>query len=51
MKQVWQVPVLEVLDVSLTMGGPGKANPDCFDTHDSDLPESNASCLHPVHSS
>jgi hypothetical protein len=34
MKQVWQKPELEVLDISLTMNGPGRANPDCFDTED-----------------
>jgi hypothetical protein len=52
MKRAWQKPELEVLDISMTMNGPGNANPDCFDvsnptpaqkgeTHDG---MSNASC-------
>lgn len=49
MKKTWEKPVLEVLDVSMTMNGPGNANPDCFDVSDG-LEEthegrSNASCL------
>lgn len=28
MKKVWQVPVLEVLDINLTMAGPGIKTPD-----------------------
>ena len=49
MKKTWNVPVLEILDISMTMNGPGNANADCFDvsdgkseTHDG---RSNASCL------
>ncbi len=34
MKKSWNVPVLEVLDIKMTLNGPGKANPDCFDTSD-----------------
>ncbi|WP_134163570.1 paeninodin family lasso peptide [Evansella clarkii] len=48
MKKKWNNPSLEVLNVSMTMNGPGNANPDCFDvsegkseTHDG---QSNASC-------
>ncbi|MFB4168917.1 paeninodin family lasso peptide [Virgibacillus sp. JSM 102003] len=49
MKKVWKQPMLEVLDVSMTMNGPGNANADCFDVSDG-LDEthegrSNASCL------
>jgi hypothetical protein len=28
MKKQWQQPVLEVLDISMTMAGPGTAKPD-----------------------
>ncbi|RDI45695.1 paeninodin family lasso peptide [Falsibacillus pallidus] len=28
MKKVWEEPKLEVLDVKMTMAGPGKATPD-----------------------
>jgi hypothetical protein len=28
MKKVWQEPVLEVLDINLTMAGPGIKTPD-----------------------
>ncbi|WP_422659317.1 paeninodin family lasso peptide [Paenibacillus sp. EC2-1] len=28
MKKEWNVPTLEVLDVNMTMAGPGKAIPD-----------------------
>ncbi|WP_156509845.1 paeninodin family lasso peptide [Rossellomorea aquimaris] len=49
MKKDWSAPLLEILDVSMTMNGPGNANPDCFDasegrdeTHEG---QSNASCL------
>ncbi|SDO00103.1 paeninodin family lasso peptide [Alkalicoccus daliensis] len=48
MKREWSAPRLEVLDIRMTMNGPGNANPDCFDvsegkseTHDG---QSNASC-------
>lgn len=48
MKKIWTAPQLEILDVSMTMNGPGNANPDCFDvteppgeTHPG---RSNASC-------
>ncbi|MFC4320702.1 paeninodin family lasso peptide [Litchfieldia salsa] len=27
----WKVPVLEVLDISMTMLGPGKEVPDCYE--------------------
>lgn len=49
MKKAWAKPVLEILDVRMTMNGPGKANPDCFDVSDGkgDSELSNASCLHP----
>lgn len=47
MKREWKKPLIEILDVRMTMNGPGNANPDCFDasedeTHDG---QSNASCL------
>lgn len=49
MKKDWKKPELEVLDISMTMNGPGNSNADCFDvsdgrdeTHDG---QSNASCL------
>lgn len=48
MKREWKTPMVEVLDISMTMNGPGNANADCFDvsegkteTHDG---RSNASC-------
>lgn len=48
MKKVWKTPVLEVLDVSMTMNGPGNANADCFDVSDGKSEthpgQSNASC-------
>jgi len=48
-KKTWNVPVLEILDISMTMNGPGNANADCFDVSDgkSETHEgrSNASCL------
>ncbi|MFT8322212.1 MAG: paeninodin family lasso peptide [Bacillus sp. (in: firmicutes)] len=28
MKQEWKTPVLEVLDIKMTMAGPGKSIPD-----------------------
>ena len=50
MKQ-WKQPLLEVLDVSMTMNGPGNANADCFDVsegkHSTHSDMSNASCLKP----
>jgi hypothetical protein len=48
-KKTWATPHLEVLEIGMTMNGPGKSNPDCFDVSDSkgDGPLSNASCLHP----
>ncbi|MGP4106315.1 paeninodin family lasso peptide [Virgibacillus sp. L01] len=49
MKKVWKQPMLEVLDVSMTMNGPGNANADCFDVSDGKEEThegmSNASCL------
>lgn len=48
MKKIWKAPVLEVLDVSMTMNGPGNANADCFDVSDGKSEthpgRSNASC-------
>jgi hypothetical protein len=48
MKKQWVTPVLEVLDVSLTMGGPGNATNDSyctnnqnFETHDGRSNKSN----------
>ncbi|WP_256522430.1 paeninodin family lasso peptide [Halobacillus sp. A5] len=46
----WKQPILEVLDVSMTMNGPGNANADCFDIGEAPRGEthpgqSNASCL------
>ena len=31
MKKTWKMPMLEVLDIRMTMNGPGKAVPDCYD--------------------
>lgn len=49
MKRDWKVPILEVLDISMTMNGPGNANADCFDVSDGKVEnhegKSNASCL------
>lgn len=49
MKQLWRQPILEVLDISMTMNGPGNANADCFDVsegkHETHPGQSNASCL------
>lgn len=50
-KKTWKTPMLEVLDVSMTMNGPGNANVDCFDVgghpgQGNNHPGmSNASCL------
>lgn len=45
----WKQPTLEVLDVRMTMNGPGNANDDCFDVSDGKSEthpgQSNASCL------
>ena len=48
MKKEWKQPVLEVLDVSQTMGGPGNAivdsyctNNQDFETHDGQSNKSN----------
>lgn len=30
MKKEWSIPTLEVLDVNMTMAGPGDARPDSF---------------------
>ncbi|WP_154669900.1 paeninodin family lasso peptide [Bacillus niameyensis] len=49
MKRIWRQPILEVLDISMTMNGPGNANADCFDVsegkHETHPGQSNASCL------
>ncbi|RBP88295.1 hypothetical protein DFO70_11565 [Cytobacillus firmus] len=49
MKKQWKSPMLEILDISMTMNGPGNANPDCFDVsegrHETHEGQSNASCL------
>ncbi|WP_226655154.1 paeninodin family lasso peptide [Alkalihalobacillus hwajinpoensis] len=50
MKKAWTKPSLEVLDVRMTMNGPGNANPDCFDAsegrQENHAGQSNASCRH-----
>lgn len=42
-------PALEILDIRMTMNGPGNANADCFDVsegkHETHPGRSNASCL------
>ncbi|MCT8138135.1 paeninodin family lasso peptide [Anaerobacillus sp. CMMVII] len=49
MKKTWKSPTLDILTVSMTMNGPGNANPDCFDADDgrneTHEGQSNASCL------
>lgn len=49
MKKVWNTPTLDVLDISMTMNGPGNANADCFDVSEGKQEthpgRSNASCL------
>jgi|GEM_PF-3392894 len=52
MRKNWREPILEILDIKMTMNGPGNANPDCFDvsegrteTHEG---QSNASCKNPT---
>lgn len=51
MKREWKIPTVEVLDISMTMNGPGNANADCFDVSDgrneTHPGRSNASCLKP----
>lgn len=51
MRKQWRVPMLEVLDIRMTMNGPGNANADCFDVsegkHETHEGMSNASCLKP----
>ncbi len=37
MKNSWVAPVLEVLDVSFTMGGPGNAIADSYCTNNQDF--------------
>ncbi|MFD1707981.1 paeninodin family lasso peptide [Siminovitchia sediminis] len=48
MKRNWRLPELEILDISMTMNGPGNANADCFDVSDGKTEthpgRSNASC-------
>lgn len=34
MKKEWKIPELEVLDINLTLNGPGNANADCYDVSD-----------------
>ncbi|TQS74113.1 paeninodin family lasso peptide [Ornithinibacillus gellani] len=47
--KTWEKPVLEILDIRMTMNGPGNANADCFDVSDgreeTHEGRSNASCL------
>lgn len=47
-KKIWKTPILEILDVRMTMNGPGNANADCFDVSDgrneTHPGRSNASC-------
>lgn len=49
MKRAWKQPQLEMLDIVMTMNGPGNANADCFDVsegkHETHSGQSNASCL------
>ncbi|MCL6571514.1 MAG: paeninodin family lasso peptide [Bacillus sp. (in: Bacteria)] len=49
MKKQWKKPMVEVLNISMTMNGPGNANADCFDVSDGKTEthpgRSNASCL------
>ncbi|WP_157037594.1 paeninodin family lasso peptide [Ornithinibacillus californiensis] len=49
MKKSWKIPILETLDIRMTMNGPGNANADCFDVSDGKEEthegRSNASCL------
>lgn len=49
MKKAWKQPNLEILDVSMTMNGPGNANADCFDVSEGKSEthpgRSNASCV------
>ncbi|MDR7000631.1 paeninodin family lasso peptide [Neobacillus niacini] len=51
MKKEWTMPQLEILDIRMTMNGPGNANPDCFDVsdgrHENHDGMSNASCKDP----
>ncbi|MEK3885881.1 paeninodin family lasso peptide [Bacillus sp. FSL K6-3431] len=48
MKRQWKVPVLDILDINMTMNGPGNANADCFDVsegkNETHPGQSNASC-------
>ncbi|MBS4209175.1 paeninodin family lasso peptide [Bacillus sp. FJAT-50079] len=48
MKRQWKIPVIETLDISMTLNGPGNANADCFDVsegkHETHPGRSNASC-------
>ncbi|MCP3030068.1 paeninodin family lasso peptide [Halobacillus sp. A1] len=45
----WKKPSLDILNVEMTMNGPGNANSDCFDVsegkHETHDGRSNASCL------
>jgi hypothetical protein len=36
-KKAWQKPELEVLDISMTMGGPGSMYADTITVHNEDL--------------
>ncbi|MEW9501051.1 paeninodin family lasso peptide [Jeotgalibacillus marinus] len=49
MNKSWEKPMLEIIDINMTLNGPGNANADCFDESEG-LQEthpgrSNASCL------
>ncbi|WP_110520906.1 paeninodin family lasso peptide [Alteribacter lacisalsi] len=49
MRKEWVNPTVDVLDVSMTMNGPGNSNDDCFDVEqhpgETHPGRSNASCL------
>ncbi|MCH1640133.1 paeninodin family lasso peptide [Paenibacillus timonensis] len=37
MKQVWETPELEVLDVKMTLAGPGRSIPDAVQPDEDDV--------------
>lgn len=49
--KAWRTPSMDVLDIRMTMNGPGDAVPDCFEASEGRGPQvpdntnSNASCL------
>ncbi|MFC4736368.1 paeninodin family lasso peptide [Bacillus daqingensis] len=49
--KAWKTPAMDVLDIRMTMNGPGNANPDCFEAsegrHETHDGQSNASCNNP----